>query len=157
MHTWRRQVLWSAGGMKWEILITRRRWGGRRSFALQVENFVLRLLGNVDYLRDTVLGGGGWITREMLFGFEREGRWSNEGCRQDDALTCKSCFAASAPARVLNVTNPTGWEQEKRCQTQILIGGAVSRPIRSTHRSCLSILAGHLQQRSLVALISSEQ
>lgn len=23
-------------------------------------------------------------------------------------LTCKSCFAASAPARVLNVTKPTG-------------------------------------------------
>lgn len=26
-------------------------------------------------------------------------------------LTCKSCFAASAPALVLNVTNPTGWKQ----------------------------------------------
>jgi hypothetical protein len=27
------------------------------------------------------------------------------------ARTCKSCLAASAPARVLNVTNPTGCKQ----------------------------------------------
>lgn len=29
-------------------------------------------------------------------------------------LTCKSCFAASAPALVLNVTKPTGWREDRR-------------------------------------------
>lgn len=29
------------------------------------------------------------------------------------AITCKSCFAASAPALVWKVTNPTGWNEKE--------------------------------------------
>lgn len=35
--------------------------------------------------------------------------------------TCKSCLAASAPARVWNVTNPTGWNDFVKKVINLLI------------------------------------
>lgn len=38
------------------------------------------------------------------------------------AITCKSCFAASAPALVWKVTNPTGWNQtEYTCYSPVFL------------------------------------
>lgn len=62
MHTWRRQVLSSARGMKWEILITRRRWGERRSLWTWSYDFWEMLI-----TWDVGVWGGVWITWEMLF------------------------------------------------------------------------------------------
>jgi len=64
-------------------------------------------------------------------------------------LTCKSCLAASAPALVANVTNPTGCAKERE-RGKVTVGDEHSPFI--THRRRFAVFARHLQQGALVAL-----
>ena len=83
-------------------------------------------------------------------------------------LTCKSCFAASAPARVENVTNPTGCQRIKLTychinlkQNSLKLGRTSMQLYESmffvTHRRSFPIFACHFQKRSFVALIKDKR
>lgn len=69
--------------------------------------------------------------------------------------TCKSCFAASAPALVWNVTKPTGWKTKFEIALQFWQKSRnmlSSIKILFAHRCSLSIFIGDFQQGSLIAL-----